>query len=157
MLLVDGHNLIGRAPGLSLGNEEGAREAVLRRLSAFRGQRRAAVVAVFDGPGPGAAKEAAFGAVRVVYAGADGSADDEILNRLDRGNPRGATVVTSDRRLAAAARARGARVESCEAFLARLAPPPGPPAPPEKPDPGAGEVEEWLRAFQGSRPGSHKI
>ena len=161
MLLVDGHNLIGRTPGLSLSREEGSREEVLRRIAAAKGSGGERVVVVFDGNRPGSAKEQGFGGVRVVYAPAGRSADEEILRRVAGGNPRAVTVVTSDRQLAERARGLGARGESCEAFWARLRrprPPRGgvgddPPVPDE-------DVEEWLRVF-GDPPdgpeGGHKI
>lgn len=158
MLLVDGHNLIGRAPGLSLGDEAGSREALLRRLAAFRSGRREALTVFFDGPRPGAAAEQRFGGLGVVYSGAGATADDEILRRLDRGNPRAATVVTSDRALADQARGRGARVESCEAFLGRLEARRAGPAPAEKPRAEPGEVDRWLDLFTRRSPGKgHKM
>jgi predicted RNA-binding protein with PIN domain len=146
VLFVDGHNLIGRAPGLSLSREAEAREKLLQRIGARRGNKDETVVVVFDGDRPGSAKESRFGAVHVVYAPAGRTADEEILRRLGSGNPRGATVVTSDRQLAGRALGLGARVESCESFLHRLG---GRrrSAGSEKPEVVPGEVEEWLRAF----------
>jgi predicted RNA-binding protein with PIN domain len=148
VILVDGHNLLGRWPGLSFADEEAGREELLRRLGGALGSGRRAVVVVFDGNRPGAATEARFGGLRVVSAPAGRSADDEILRRLGRGNPRAASVVTSDRELAAKARALGAQVESCEAFRERLFRRPAG-AEPEKPEGSPGEVEEWLAVFRG--------
>ena len=68
MLLVDGHNLIGRTPGLSLSREESSREQVLQRVAAAKGSGGERVVVVFDGNRPGSAKEQGFGGVRVVDA-----------------------------------------------------------------------------------------
>lgn len=155
MLLVDGHNLIGRTPGLSLGREEEAREAVLRRIGAAKGSGGERVVVVFDGNRPAAGLES-FGGVRVVYSPAGRTADDEILRRARRGNPRAATVVTSDRGLAAKALALGSRVESCEAFWQRLIRHRRPIAP-EKPEGGPEEVAEWLAEFQRRGRDGHKI
>lgn len=152
MLLLDGHNLIGRTPGLSLEREEEAREVLLRRIAAARGSGRRQVVVVFDGNRPGSAKESAFGGLRVVYAPEGQSADDEILRRVARARRGQATVVTSDRRLAQRALDLGAGVESCEAFLRRLE---GDAAARRKRAPSApsslapSEVEDWLRVFQG--------
>lgn len=147
MLILDGHNLIGRSRGLSLDREAEGREALLRRLAAWG---RRGVTVVFDGNRPGARKTEKFGGVRVVYSPAGRSADDEVLALLDRGNPRACTVVTSDRRLASEAAARGARVETSEDFLARLGRRRRPSAAePRAAAPEAGEVEEWLRLFQG--------
>lgn len=146
MLLIDGHNLIGRTPGFSLSDEEGGREGVLRRISAAKGNT-ARVVVFFDGDRPGAAREERFGGVRVVYSGAGRSADDEILRRLQTGNPRGDTVVTSDGALARRAKALGARIETCEAFWGRLERRPSS-SPSEKPEPAADEAERWLEEFK---------
>ncbi|MDW7711884.1 MAG: NYN domain-containing protein [Deferrisomatales bacterium] len=147
---MDGHNLIGRAPDLSLETEEEAREQLLRRLAALQGRGRQRVVAVFDGNRPGAAKESSFGGVRVVFSPRGRTADEEILRRLARGRPGDATVVTSDRGLAERARRLGARVESAEHFLPRLKPAPGRRrAPPSEASLSPEEVERWLRLFRG--------
>ncbi|MBI5442352.1 MAG: NYN domain-containing protein [Deltaproteobacteria bacterium] len=146
MLLIDGHNLIGRVPGFSLSDEEAGREAVLRRIGASKAAGSGQVIVFFDGDRPGGAREERFGGVRVVYPAAGRSADEEILRRLGAGNPRGSTVVTSDGGLAARARALGAAVESCEAFWARIQRRPRGPAP-EKPETDPGEVERWLEEF----------
>jgi len=154
VLIVDGHNLIGRTPGLSLEREEEGREALLRRVAGAVGSGGRPVVVVFDGNRPGSAKESRFGGVRVVFSPHGRAADDEILRRLGECPPGSATVVTSDRRLAEQARGRGARVETCEAFLQRLSrgsPARGVPAP--EPTLPAEEVEAWLEAFRGG----HKI
>jgi len=148
VLWVDGHNLIGRTPGLSLDREEEGREQLLRSLAARAGKVR--VVVVFDGDRPGSAKRERFGSVEVVFAPRGRTADEELLSRLSEAGPRGATVVTSDQELARKARWLGARVLTCEEFLRRQqAGRPGrverqepePPVPEE-------EVEAWLRAFR---------
>jgi predicted RNA-binding protein with PIN domain len=152
MLLVDGHNLIGRTPGLSLDREEESREQVLQRIAAAKGSGGERVVVVFDGDRPGSAKEQGFGGVRVVYAPAGHSADDEILRRVAKQPSRGITVITSDRQLADRVRQRGARCEGCEAFWERLSKPRGRRAAvPEKPTAAPGDVEEWLELFRGAR------
>ncbi len=149
MVLIDGHNLIGRTPGLSLEREAEGREVVLRRVGAWAAGRGDRVVVVFDGDRPGAAGQGAFGALRVVYAPAGGSADQEILKRARPGT----TVVTSDRGLAREARERGARVESSEAFRRRLGPAPRPDRDETKPE-AEEDPEFWLRLFEAGR---HKI
>ncbi|MDF1553730.1 MAG: NYN domain-containing protein, partial [Deferrisomatales bacterium] len=160
MLLVDGHNLIGRTPGLSLAREEASREQVLQRVAAAKGSGGERVVVVFDGNRPGSAKEKGFGGVKVVYAPAHGSADEEILRRVHVHNPRTVTVITSDRQLADRALGLGARWESCEAFWARLQKRRGSAKPAEEPVTDPDEVDEWLAAFGGPRGGEgggHKI
>lgn len=156
MLLLDGHNLIGRTPGLSLEREEEGREILLRRVGAAWGSGRRQVVVIFDGNRPGSAKETAFGGLRVVYSPEGRSADEEILRRVARSRRGQATVVTSDRRLAQRALDLGAGVESCESFLSRLerdAAGRGERAPPPSPSLAPDEVEAWLQMFRGK----HKI
>ncbi|MBI5017595.1 MAG: NYN domain-containing protein [Deltaproteobacteria bacterium] len=148
MLILDGHNLIGRAPGLSLADEAGGREELLRRVGARKGSGRENVVVVFDGNRPGSAQEGRFGGLRVVYAPAGRSADEEILRRVGQTNAQAATVVTSDRGLAARVRGLGATAESCEHFLARLARRPGASDAEAKPEGGPREVEAWLAVFR---------
>ena len=158
MVLVDGHNLIGRTPGLGFRDEAASRAALLERLAAWASGRREPVTVVFDGAWPGGAGPDRFGVLRVVYAPAGRSADEEILRRVERQGGRGVTVVTSDRALAGRVRARGARVESCEAFLRRVAPAPSEPPREDKPEPVPGEVEYWLRVFgEGRDPGRHNM
>ncbi|GAB4272397.1 MAG: NYN domain-containing protein [Deferrisomatales bacterium] len=159
MLLIDGHNLIGRTPGLSLAREEEGRERVLRRIAARKGSGGRPVVVVFDGPRPGGAREERFGGVRVVFAPASRTADGEILRRLRAGNPRAATVVTSDRKLADRAASLGAEVWSCERFWASLTKEKTRPrSPPDKPRPSREDVETWLRLFrEGPERQGHKM
>lgn len=158
MLLVDGHNLIGRTPCLDLSQEESSREQVLRRVAAAKGSGGERVVVVFDGNRPGSAKEQGFGGVRVVYAPAGRSADDEILRRVEGSNPRTVTVVTSDRPLADRARELGARWESCEVFWTRLHKHRAPSDATDKPVADPDEVDEWLAVFGGpGKGGKHKM
>jgi hypothetical protein len=112
--LVDGYNVIQVA--LLAGRERdawwtGARRAeLLERADAAPG--RVAVEVVFDGPEPAAPRRGA----RAVFAP---SADAWILDEVAAAGPTRPTVVTADRRLAARARRRGARVMAPAAFLAR--------------------------------------
>jgi len=153
MILIDGHNLIGRAGNLSLDEEEKSRELLLRRLAAFASGRGDNVAVVFDSERPGASKAGSFGSLKVIYASNRLTADGEILRRLNNGNPRATTVVTSDNALARQARALGAAVESVETFLNRK---------PknkssrrkdksEKPSPESVDVEAWLRIFRAGK------
>jgi predicted RNA-binding protein with PIN domain len=149
MLIVDGHNLIGRAEGLTLEAEETARAIVLQKIAGRKGTRRDGVTVVFDGNRPGTAKRDRYGSVRVVFSPQGRSADEEILRLVQTVNPRTAVVVTSDRRLAQRARALGAATETCEVFWAKLEGRGGRrSSPAEKPRAeSAEEREEWLRVF----------
>ena len=148
MILVDGHNLIGRGLRMPLSREEEGRRRVIERLAAWASSRREPVTVVFDGDRAGGAHSGRVGALGVVYAPCARTADDEILRLLRKSNPRSVLVVTSDRGLAVRVRGLGGRVEAAEAFWARIRPPRPGGAEPEKPEPAEEEVEEWLRIFR---------
>jgi len=149
-LLIDGHNLIGRLPDIRLDDpdDEAKLVARLRTYSARTGKR---MTVVFDHGLPGGhSRGLSGGGVKVVFAAAGRSADGILRERIRRArDPRGLTVVTSDREVQAAAEARGARVVRSEEFAAQLSAPQI--APVEKDVRlSAEEVEEWLKVF-GSR------
>jgi predicted RNA-binding protein with PIN domain len=148
-LLVDGHNLIGQMPDLRLDDPEDEAKLVARlRTYAARTGRR--VTVVFDQGLPGGrSRDLSGGGVEVVFASPGRSADGILREHIRQArDPRGLIVVTSDRAIAAAARARGARVIRAEEFAVQLnAPPPTVEAgPAERLSPE--EVEEWLRVFE---------
>lgn len=147
-LLIDGHNLIGRLPDLHLDDpdDEAKLVARLRTYCARTGKR---VTVVFDRGLPGGrSRELSSGRVEVVFAATGHTADGILRERIRRvRDPRGLTVVTSDREIIAAARASGARVVRSEEFAARLGAPPR--ADDERKDRhlSAEEIREWLRVF----------
>jgi predicted RNA-binding protein with PIN domain len=159
MLIVDGHNLIGRSGSLRLSDEARSREELLRRIAARKGAGGEAVVVVFDGTRPETRGAEKFGGVRVLYSSAGRTADEEIIRRVDAGNPREITVVTSDRELADRVRARGARVLGSEAFWGKLTQAVSPDASdPAKPAPSPDDAEHWLKMFQAAKPArKHKM
>jgi len=149
-LLIDGHNLIGRLPDIRLDDpdDEAKLVARLRTYSARTGKR---MTVVFDHGLPGGhSRGLSGGGVKVVFAAADRSADGILRERMRRArDPRGLTVVTSDREVQAAAEARGVRVVRSDEFAAQLSAPQTAPA--EKDVRlSTEEVEEWLKVF-GSR------
>jgi len=141
--LVDGDNLLGTWPGRRRSDSE-------RRSLAFDLQRLAVrlrrhVVVVFDGTEP---PESHLGS-DVIFAGPSRSADDAILALLKgQQNPRGWTVVTSDRSLGDQCRWIGATLVRCDRFRGRLAGG----SRGEKPDREL-DVDYWLERFtDGSEP-----
>jgi len=155
-VLIDGHNLIGRLPDLRLDDPDDEAKLVLR-LRTYCARRRKRVTVVFDRGLPGGRSRELSGAgVEVIFASAGHTADGILCERI-RGapDPRGLTVVTSDHRVIAAARARGVRVMRSEEFAARLKAQ----SKVEEVDMERGaardtylspeEVEEWLRVFKG--------
>jgi hypothetical protein len=147
-ILIDGHNLIGRLPGISLADADDE-EALVKLLQAFRARTGKAVTVVFD-PGISStlSESRKIGGVQVISARYGSSADAIILRRVAQARDRqGLTVVTSDRELAAGVERLGARVQAAEAFAAQLQPPEAEPSRKEQP-PSPAEVEGWLALFR---------
>jgi hypothetical protein len=148
-LLIDGHNLIGRLSDLRLG-DPGDEAQLVARLRTYRARTGKRVTVFFDQGLPGGrSRELSGGGVEVVFASTGHTADGILRERIRRSrDPRGLTVVTSDRAIIAAARARGARVIRSEEFAAQLRTPRSVKVE-EDVHLSAEEVEEWLRAFGG--------
>src|SRR5207249_12292315 len=95
--IVDGHNLLGQTPGLSL-TDPGDRGRLVSVLAAFCRERRCRMTIFFDGEPPrGGRAVLHLGGVRIVHSGRGRSADDAILDMI-RGSrtPADITLVTSD-------------------------------------------------------------
>ncbi len=149
-LLIDGHNLIGRLPDLRLDDPDDEAKLVAR-LRTYCARTRKRITVVFDRGLPGGHSwELSGGGVEVVFAATGHTADGILCERVRQArDPRGLTVVTSDREVITVARARGARVVRSDEFAAQL----GVEAKAEvevKADVrlSATEVEEWLRMFR---------
>ena len=148
-ILIDGHNLIGRMPALSLTDPDDERQLVMLLL-AYSSRARKPVTVVFDPGGAFALSETQrHGRVEVVFARHGSNADQVIVRRVRRSrDPAGITVVTSDRELASQAHNCGARVKSAEDFAAELS------ALAEDGSEGsdtplsAAELEAWLALFE---------
>ena len=149
-VLIDGHNLIGRVPDISLADPDDEARLV-SRLQAYAGRTGKRVTVVFDRGMPGGRSEnLSRGRVQVVFAPTGRNADRVLIERIRRArNPQGLIVVTSDREVVAAAEGRGARVVRSEAFAGELE---GAPAAPsgakEKGRLSPDEVEAWLALFE---------
>jgi predicted RNA-binding protein with PIN domain len=116
--LVDGYNVIRRAPdlaGLERKGLEAARTALCRRLAGVASASGDTFAVVFDGAGAGGSGLGAAG-VRVLFSSARETAD-RVIARLARD---GGAVVSSDREVREAARRAGAVSVTAEEFLARL-------------------------------------
>jgi predicted RNA-binding protein with PIN domain len=149
-ILIDGHNLIGQLPALSLEDPDDE-EKLVRLLVSYRARTRKSITVVFD-PGTTFSLSQAqkVGGVEVVFAPHNSSADAVIARRVGASrNPRGWLVVTSDHELAETVARQGARVQSADAFAAHLGESTEPEADwkdsPLSPD----EVEAWLDFFEG--------
>jgi len=149
-VLIDGHNLIGRLPDVSLADPDDEARLV-SRLQGYAGRTGKRVTVVFDRGLPGGCSQAlSSGSVEVVFAPTGRNADGVLIERIRRArNPRGLLVVTSDHEVMAAARRRGARVIHAEAFVRELEPSPlSPGGRKEDVHLSPDELEVWLELFE---------
>lgn len=156
--IVDGNNVMGQTPGWHRDKSK-SRRGLLEQLTAFARATKARVTVVFDGgPDRVAPEGSAFRGVRILYAERGSDADARIERIVETAqDPRGLTVVTSDRHLAFLVRSRGASVVRSGEFrkqierIIELRP---------QTEDGeqveAGELDTWLRYF-GSLPGDDEI
>ncbi len=141
--IVDGDNLLGTWAGRS--RSDGERRTLARDLDRWARDHGRALMIVFDGPTPPVAPP---GNVR--FSGHGRSADDLILEAIRRSkDPRGITVVTSDRSLGDQCRHLQARVERADRFRPKMRERAGA----EKPEKEA-DIEHWLEIFEPGRPGA---
>ena len=122
--LIDGYNLLykdGVLKNLAERSLEEAREQLLASLAAYR-TAQIEIVVVFDGRGASAPGSVSRRGVQVRFGPFPKTADQMILELIDR-EPRrtSLTVVTSDRKdIGRVARAEGVRWISSESFLSRV-------------------------------------
>jgi predicted RNA-binding protein with PIN domain len=118
--IIDGNNLIGHAPDLELG-DPGSRAGLISRLLAFQRATRKRIMLVFDGPA-GDAGTVPVNAKFTIHTPAAGqSADDVIIELLARlVDRRNVVVVSTDREIRDAARARGVRTITSPEFAREL-------------------------------------
>jgi uncharacterized protein len=154
-LLIDGHNLIGQTPDLSLAdpNDEQKLVVMLRKYAA---RKNARIVVVFDSGNPGGkSKELSGGNVTAIFAGSHTIADRILMERIRELKSSGDwIVVSSDREVQQAAQQRKMNVWNSTEFARRMGPAPQREIePPEAKDSGLtkSEVDEWLRLFKQGR------
>ena len=109
--IVDGNNVMGQTPGWHRDKAD-ARRRLLERVAAFNRIKKTRVTVVFDGAPDRAFPEgSAFLGIKVLYAEQGSDADSRIYRLVESSSdPRGLTVVTSDRGLASLVRSSGATV-----------------------------------------------
>jgi hypothetical protein len=115
--LIDGHNVIGQTPGLSLADpDDEVKLVILIRQCCARERRKATVI--FDGGLPGGVSNLSTPSVAVIFASdRRATADDLILNRIEaEKNPAGLIVVSSDQKILTAARRRRMPTQSAAEF-----------------------------------------
>jgi len=157
-LLIDGHNLIGRLPDLSLSdpNDEAKLIAQLKAYVAHTGRQ---ITVVFD-PAPNSDlldfghRKYREGKLEVIYAPPGHKADDVIREIVGQAKDRkGLIVVTADGALAHFTRQCGVRVQPPAEFMRGLQQMLNAAADAdEKPAAGKAEVEEWAKVFKEPAP-----
>lgn len=150
-ILIDGHNLIPKIPGLSLRDIDDE-QRLLEILSAYARETRATIEVFFDKAPPTQVRKRTFGRVQAHFVSAHTTADAAIIKRLHAlgKSARNWVVVSSDHVVQQNARASGATVLPSEDFARRLRTSSAPNPLPEKPDQPLDddEVDYWLRVFQ---------
>jgi uncharacterized protein len=151
VLIIDGHNLIPKIPGLSLSMMDDEIK-LIHLLQDYARIKRQSLDVYFDQAPPGFAGIRRFGMVSAHFVRQGRTADDEIVAHLARMKKaaRNVTVVTSDRRIRAEAQAMRVEVLSSEDFagrlIAALAADSGGGGQETKNDGGA-DLDEWLHLF----------
>jgi len=154
LVIIDGHNLIGQMPDIQL-DEAHDEDRLLTRLRQYRARTGRTLLVFFDGgstykPGQSRTK----GGITVRYAPHGVTADQLIINRLQKlTNPQQTLVVSSDRVIQRAAKFARARIMPSAEFAAQLSA--RRPAKRSRPDADAeadvrlsdAEVNEWLDLF----------
>lgn len=147
--LIDGHNLIGATPGLSL-EEIDDEVKLVSMLRGFLSRTRRKGRVVFDRGAVGQAPGLSTPTLAVSFARPPRTADDVILDLIAKErNPRGLIVVSGDIRLQDAARRRGAIALPSTAFAQQMmAPSARRGNADDEPRLSAEEVAAWERLFQ---------
>lgn len=120
-ILIDGHNLIPKVPGISLSDPNDEDELV-RLLQQYCRLRRMTVEVYFDRAPVGRAGTRQVGQVKAVYVREGVTADEAIMARLRAlgKRARNVQVVSSDRQVQQAARGAHATVVASEAFAQEM-------------------------------------
>ena len=127
-ILIDGYNLIRQTEGLAQQEYrkglEAGREALIRRLSAFRRATGDVIMVVFDGDDgfdnmPRSYKKMG---VTVIFSQPPQTADDVIISRVQRSHgKKSLRIVSSDRAIVQSAKQHKIETISSEAFACKMA------------------------------------
>ncbi len=151
--LIDGHNLIGRLPDVSL-DEPDDEAKLVQKLSGFVARTRKRCVVVFDEGLPGGESRMSTHAVKVIFASSQRTnADLVMMSRIRKArDPTAWTIVSSDNEVLNTARQHHMKTLTSAEFASML-------QRPESTQPGMDEaadvhlspeeVEKWLKIFGG--------
>lgn len=120
-ILIDGHNLIPKIPGLSLGDFDDEMRLIVM-LQEYARLKRKRIEVFFDKAPAGQPRQRTYGTIQVNFARPGFIADEEIRLRLEAlgGKARHYVVVSSDHRVQTYARAAHAQIETAEAFSRQM-------------------------------------
>ena len=150
--MIDGHNLIGKLPDLTL-DDPNDEALLVQKLAGFAARTGKQCLVVFDHGLPGGTSRMSTRAVQVVFASARSTADRVMMERIKKiPDPMNWSVVSSDNDVLGIARHFRMKTLLSEEFASLLVAPP-----PKVVDAGeaadvslsADEVNEWLNLFGG--------
>jgi uncharacterized protein len=120
--VIDGHNLIGKLPDLSLSDPDDEVRLTLRLKSWIAESKSREVTLFFDGGVPGGHLNRLSGRqIKVIFAPAGQTADSLITRHLQTlKNPGNVTLITSDREIIRAAQVLRIRHLLSEEFVRRM-------------------------------------
>ncbi|MBC8162786.1 MAG: NYN domain-containing protein [Roseiflexaceae bacterium] len=150
--LIDGHNLIGQMPGISLSDEDDEAKLVLALRGFATADRRRSLIVVFDHGVYGHPHSLDGYGVACFFARSPQDADTQLIKRITAiTRPSEWRVITSDREVARAATSHNIRVTSSHDFVHELSAPAKPRTaqPTDKPEArlSPAQINEWLRLF----------
>jgi uncharacterized protein len=151
-LLIDGHNLIGQMPDLSLADLDDEQQLIVQ-LRKYAARRRAQIIVVFDSGSPGGkSRELSGGGVTAIFAGSHTNADRILMERIRELKKPGEWIaVSSDHEVQQAAARRRLIVWPSPVFAVRLAAQPlpasGKASTPVEAEVSQDDVNEWLNIF----------
>ncbi|NOX18869.1 MAG: NYN domain-containing protein [Chlorobi bacterium] len=144
--LIDGNNLIWKIPRLAKlqkSNKQAARDHLIPKLDGKFVTSRTAVTVYFDGFPDG---ELRSSKVKIKYSN-NRPADRLIIEEIERSkNPRTICVVSSDHEIQNLAKVCGAKIIKSEEFFNDKS---NEQIEDEKPKGKIGDVDEWMRLFNG--------
>lgn len=154
-IVIDGHNLIPKVPGIHLADPDDENK-LIQMIGEYCRLSRTRADLFFDGAPAGSTPRSRHGMVSVHHVKQGGTADDAIIRHLRREgqNARNILVISSDHRVQVEAKALRAETMTSEAFNSTMQQTFSSPAVIDairnKP-PSEAEVEEMLKLMQETR------
>lgn len=150
--LIDGHNLIGKMPDISLDDPDDEVQLILRLRSWTAQRKKRRVTVIFDGGMPGGKNvKLSTSSVRVVFASEGQIADALLVARILKAkNPAEFTLVSSDNKILEVAQSKRMPTIKSDTFGMKLKPrtsEPSPTSSDDQPQVSEEEVAQWLDLF----------